>query len=119
MRRKRLLFLGILTARYLGATVVMTKTSPEIIEVNSQQMEDMLTRAQDRLSDEDALLLRRLVESYCYITDLVEDKNTSIARLRKLLFGAKTEKTKNVVDETNDSAETDTPPSEDCGRRAT
>ena len=38
-----------------------------------------------------------MVDAYGTITDLVDDKNTSIARLRKLLFGAQTEKTKAVL----------------------
>jgi len=73
------------------------KPNAEIIEVDSQQVEAMLVRAEAKLSDDDALLLRRIVESYSYIADLVEDKNTSITRLRQLLFGCKTEKTKNVT----------------------
>jgi len=81
----------------------MTKQSPEIIEVNSEQVEQMLDRAAAQLSDEDALLLRRIVESYSYIADLVEDKNTTIARLRKLMFGASSEKTRKVVGETEES----------------
>ena len=78
----------------------MTKQSPEIIEVNSQQIQAMLERASDALTEDDAQLLRRIVDSYSYITDLVEDKNTSIARLRKLFFGSSSEKTDKVVDDT-------------------
>jgi transposase len=63
------------------------------------------------MDDEDAELMRRIVESYAYIADLVEDKKTSIARLRRLMFGAKTEKAKNVVDKTG----TDTEPSSSTG----
>ena len=36
-------------------------------------------------------------ESYAYVSDLVEDKNTSIRRLRQLFFGSRTEKTEAVV----------------------
>ena len=70
-----------------------------MIEVKSERVEVMLQRADRQLSEEDADLLRRIVESYDYITDLVEDKNTSIRRLRQLLFGAKTEKSRNVLDD--------------------
>ena len=42
-------------------------------------------------------MLKALADAYAYLTDLVGDKNTSINRLRKLLFGAKTEKTAAVV----------------------
>ena len=44
-----------------------------------------------------ATLIRAVFESYAYVTDLVEDKNTSIRRLRQLFFGARTEKTDAVV----------------------
>ena len=32
-----------------------------------------------------------------YVTDLLGDKDTTIARLRKILFGASTEKMRNVL----------------------
>ncbi len=73
------------------------RTTPEIVEVNSTQLEDVLRRAEQSLDPEDYRLLRAITESYAYIADLVEDKNTSIRRLRKLFFGAGTEKTDTVV----------------------
>ena len=42
-------------------------------------------------------MIRAVFESYAYVTDLVEDKNTTIRRLRQLFFGARTEKTEAVV----------------------
>ena len=91
----------------------MTKQSPEVIEVNTQQMEEVLKRVSDKMDEDDALLLRRIVESYGYVSDLVEDKRTTIARLRKLFFGAKTEKTKDVVGNPEDSQEAASPCSDD------
>src|SRR5262249_31130760 len=44
-----------------------------------------------------AALIRQVFESYRYVSDLVEDKNTTIRRLRELFFGKRTEKTKTVV----------------------
>ena len=85
----------------------MPRKSPEIMEVNSQRVEEMLERAAANLQHDDAELMRRIVESYGYIADLVEDKNTSIARLRKLMFGSKTEKTEQVVGKSE--ADTQTP----------
>ena len=46
---------------------------------------------------ESAALVRAVFESYAYVADLLEDKNTSIRRLRQLFFGARTEKTEAVV----------------------
>ena len=105
----------------------MPSKSPEILAVNSQRVEGMLDRVATTLDEEDAELIRRIVESYDYITDLIEDKNTSIRRLRKLLFGAKTETSRNVLgDQGNESsanipAESHAESGEaaDCDHRAT
>jgi transposase len=70
---------------------------PEIVEVDKTQLEEVLCRVEQALDDKDAALIRAVFASYVYVTDLVEDKNTSIRRLRQLLFGARTEKTDTVV----------------------
>lgn len=70
---------------------------PEIVEVDKTQLEEVLCRVEQALDDKDTALIRAVFASYVYVTDLVEDKNTSIRRLRQLLFGARTEKTDTVV----------------------
>jgi transposase len=70
---------------------------PEIVEVDKTQLEEVLCRVEQALDDKDAELIRAVFASYVYVTDLVEDKNTSIRRLRQLLFGVRTEKTNAVV----------------------
>ena len=64
------------------------------------QLEEVLRRAEQALEEKDATFIRQVFESYLYVTDLVEDKNTTIARLRHLFFGKRTEKTKAVVGST-------------------
>jgi transposase len=73
------------------------RNAPEIVEVDSTQLEGVLRRVEQALDDKDTQLIRAVFESYVYVSDLVEDKNTSIRRLRQLLFGARTEKTEAVV----------------------
>jgi transposase len=73
------------------------RNAPEIIEVDSTHLEQVLRRVEDALDAKDAELIRAVFQSYVYVADLVEDKNTSIRRLRQLFFGARTEKTKTVV----------------------
>ncbi len=76
----------------------MKSLPPEIIEMNEQKWQELLRRAeQTGLEERDLKLIRALFESYAYVTELIDDKNTSMTRLRKLLFGARTEKTANVV----------------------
>lgn len=80
-----------------GAEGIMTRNKPEIIELDINELEKMLDRAQGALDEEDYKTVKAVVESYAYVAEVVGDKNTTIRRLRKLLFGASTEKTENVV----------------------
>jgi transposase len=69
----------------------------ELVEVDSDRLEEVLRRAEQSLDEKDAALVRAVFESYAYVTELVEDKDTTIRRLRQLFFGARTEKTDAVV----------------------
>ena len=60
------------------------------------RLEDVLARAKTALGNEDYDLLRSVADSYVRLTGLVEDKKTTIERLRRLLFGKKSEKTETV-----------------------
>jgi transposase len=82
------------------------RNAPEILEVDSTQLDDVLRRVEETLDEKDATLIRRLFQSYVYVTDLVEDKNTSIRRLRQLFFGGRTEKTHVVVGRTAEKSDT-------------
>jgi transposase len=81
----------------------------ELVDVDSDRLEEVLHRAEQSLDEKDAALIRAVFESYAYVTELVEDKNTSIRRLRQLLFGARTEKTDSVVGPKSKTPDT-TPP---------
>jgi transposase len=94
--------------QFSPATVagIIMPTKPTIVEMDMGKLEDTLRRAETVLSREDYARLKALAESYAYLTELVGDKNTSIARLRNLLFGAKTEKTAAVIGQRSDSQPT-------------
>ena len=88
------------------AAGIMTRKTPEIIEVNSRQMEALLDRAaSNTLHEEDTELMRQIFDSYTQFFQIVGDKNTTIARLRKLLFGSRTEKSDKIVEGTKDPAD--------------
>ena len=69
------------------------RNTPGLVDVDSDRLEEVLRRAERSLDEKDAELIRAVFESYAYVTGLVEDKNTTIRRLRQLLFGSRTEKT--------------------------
>src|SRR6186713_1994706 len=82
----------------------------ELVDVDSGRLEEVLRRVERSLDEKDAELIRAVFESYAYVTELVEDKYTSIRRLRQLLFGARTEKTEAVAGVDTGRAEVTAPP---------
>jgi transposase len=88
----------------------MTRKTPEIIEVNTQQIDELLERAASHtLRDDDVELMRQILTSYQGFFQMVGDKNTTIARLRKMMFGATSEKAKNVLGDAAGSGTDDAP----------
>ena len=80
------------------------------IEIDMNELEDALRRAAEKLDPQDYAILKAVVDAYDTITELVDNKNTTIARLRKMLFGARTEKTAAVLGQAaKDGGGTDSP----------
>jgi hypothetical protein len=86
-------------ARVAGkAGRIMTRKAPDIIEVTEQRIEELLQRAaSNTLRDDDMELMRQIFASYRGFFEIVGNKNTTIARLRKMMFGATSEKSTNVL----------------------
>lgn len=71
---------------------------PDIVELDAEQLDALLLRVEaGQLTPEDVETLIAALKSYAYVTQLIDQKSTTIARLRKLLFGAGTEKTAAVT----------------------
>jgi transposase len=79
-------------------------TKLSTIEIDMTQLGDILRRVDaNELTDSDCEAIRTLCKAYVQLTELLKDRNTSLARLRKLLFGLQTEKTKAVLGDGKDS----------------
>ena len=91
----------------------MKRTEPKVIELDTNKLEKVLDRAESALAEEDYETIKAVVESYAYIAELVGDKNTTIRRLRKLLFGASTEKTETVLGDEGDGSTSSTSDDDD------
>jgi transposase len=95
------------------------RTTPGIVEVDNSQLEDVLRRVEQALDEKDSALIRAVFQSYVYVADLVEDKNTSIRRLRQLFFGTRTEKTEAVVRRNTEKPESAPPGHGSAGTEST
>ena len=76
---------------------MMMSKHPTIIELDMDELKGLLERTEAALDAKDYETIKAVVESYAYIAELVGDKNITISRLQKILFGASTEKTAAVV----------------------
>ena len=87
---------------------VMVLANPTIIELDMGKLEDLVARIDShQLREEDFVTLHSLIESYVGLFFAVGNKNTTIARLRQMLFGARTERTAAVFkDDARDGAST-------------
>ena len=89
------------------------RKKPLLEEISQEELEAIVLRARTApLSEEEHGKLKAAVDTLSYLTQALEAKGASIRRLRKLLFGASTEKTSQVLGD--DSSEqddgADTPP---------
>ncbi|MHC4403645.1 MAG: hypothetical protein ACYTG0_28650 [Planctomycetota bacterium] len=76
----------------------MMSKEPTIIEIEMDELKEILRRAEAKqFNDQDYETTRTVVQSYVQLLDLLKSKNISIRRLRKMLFGASTEKTAAVT----------------------
>jgi transposase len=68
------------------------------LEVSMDELQEIIERAKtNALTDEECHKLQKAFETLAYLTDLVGEKNTTIDKLRKILFGAGTEKIRNIL----------------------
>ena len=76
----------------------MKVTIPRL-ELSMEDLHRIIERARPALSDKEQEQLQAAVDTLGYLTQLVEDKDTTIQRLRQILFGSKTETTEKVLQE--------------------
>lgn len=74
------------------------KALSQEIELDVKELEAIIERTRGTLSDAEREKLKAAVEALGQLVGLVEDKNTSIQKLRQILFGARTEKTQKVLE---------------------
>jgi transposase len=70
---------------------------PERIEVDLEELESILERTRPSLDLEDHATLKAAIETLAWLTAALEAKRVALGRLKKILFGTKTEKTSKVL----------------------
>ena len=79
------------------------------MDLDMEEVNALLERARASMAAEDYEKLKALVETAVYLLEVLEDKRTTIDRLRKLLFGPSSEKTRDVLPPTAPAPAAPTP----------
>ena len=75
----------------------MAKNSaPDIVTLSSTQLEELLAKLAELLPAEIFQLVEKSLRTLQWLMGLIQAKDTSLSRLQRLIFGAKTEKTKQL-----------------------
>ncbi len=69
---------------------------PEIVSLSPPQLEELLAQLAGVVPPATYQLLEKLLRTLEWVMGLIETKQTTISRLQRLLFGAKTEKTQQL-----------------------
>jgi hypothetical protein len=73
-------------------------TATTRVALDMKELEELLDSAKARpLSEDEYKKLKAALETLGYLTDMLGNKDTTIHRLRQIIFGASTEKTRNAV----------------------
>jgi len=78
---------------------------PERIELDRSKLEAILEHAKASLSEAEYATLHAAMDTLIYLTQELEKNRVSVQRLKKLLFGATTEKTQKVMEKLLNQAE--------------
>jgi len=73
------------------------KVQPEVIELDVGKLEALLARIEAALGKEVAEPFRELLHGYQQFLKMLENKELSLRKLQQILFGVKTESTRNVL----------------------
>ena len=82
----------------------MKRTEPKVIEIKAEELQETLQLAATAMGETHYERIKAVFEAYAYVTDELGKNRVSLSRLKKLIFGAKTEKTEAVVGAGADAA---------------
>ena len=102
------------------------RAKPKRVEVELEALEAILQRAESApLTTQDCEILRAAIESFAWLTEQLQKKNVSLARLRQLFGLSTSEKAKDVLgqerqesDEAKDNEAPDGTSKDDAGEKS-
>jgi hypothetical protein len=72
----------------------------KIEDISEEEVNGLLKRTEDRaLDDKDYVLITKILRTVLYIYSVINQKSSMIKKLLKMIFGKKSEKSKDVLDD--------------------
>ena len=78
--------------------------APEFLQIQEQELQSLLERIGPLIDEEDFSLIEKIINALDLFNDLLQDKSISISRLRTMIFGPHTEKTRKILKVGTDKA---------------
>jgi transposase len=72
-------------------------SAPQIVALNTAQLEELLAKLAELVPVETYRLLESVLRTFQWLVGAMEAKNTTLGRLRRIIFGKQTEKTSAVL----------------------
>jgi transposase len=72
---------------------------PELITATQEQLDEILARCRGALTPKDFHLLQGVLSTFVFLTLKLQNARTSIGRLKKLLFGPRTERLSDIAED--------------------
>jgi len=83
-----------LTGRKTG-----TMQEPELVTATRQELDDILARCRTALTPQQFRLLQGVLDTFVYLTLKLQNARVSLGRLKRLLFGSRTERLRDVAED--------------------
>jgi hypothetical protein len=97
----------------------MVQAKPTIVELDMNELEEILRRLEAKeLDAEDCETIKTVMTAYVHLLQVLGDKDTTLRRLRQMLFGAKTERTSAVIGALKGAESASVSPEAEAGLKA-
>ena len=77
----------------------VTMQEPELVTATRQELDDILERCRTALTPQQFRLLQGVLETFVYLTARLQNARVSLGKLKRLLFGPRTERLRDVAED--------------------
>jgi hypothetical protein len=70
---------------------------PKVVELDIENLNVNLNQIEQVMGEQTSRPFRTLLDAYVSLLQLIQEKNVSVGRLRRMLFGVRTERTREVA----------------------